>query len=133
MKLFEALQVYEDLCIDTADDVFDCIVTIDWNRADEPNDNCGKFAVELFKKVELVKFFNGAYANAICKWSDLVKNNIEVFKDFVKKEWIESKQYVLEDDDDLQFEWVEQFHLLLAGYGTETDYKKMLNLLSKCN
>lgn len=132
MKLYEAMQMYEDSCIDTADDVFDCIVTIDFEKDCEPKSNYEKFCYELYKKVEFVKFFDGAYAKAICKWSGLVKDNQFVFEEFVRNCWVDEKQYVLDDVDELQYEWVEQFHLLLAGYGDERDYKNMLDLLSKC-
>lgn len=132
MKLYEAMQLYEDSCIDTADDIFDCIVTIDFEKDCEPKSNYEKFCYELYKKVEFVKFFDGAYAKAICKWSSLVKDNQSVFEDFVRKNWQEKYQYVLDDVDELQYEWVEQFHLLLSGQGTEEDYKIHNELLEKC-
>ena len=133
MKLYEVLQTHEELCIDTADKTFDCIVTIDWEKGAEPKNNYEKFQILLYKKVEFEKFFEGAYASAIVDWSGLVDNNKELFREFVKTDWVDEKKYVLNDDDDLLFEWVEQFHYLLAGYGNEPTYASLIKLLEKCN
>lgn len=133
MKLYEALQTYEELCIDTEDKTFECIVTIDWEKGAEPKNNYEKFQILLYKKVEFEKFFEGRYANAIVDWSGLVDNNKELFREYVKTDWVDEKKYVLDDDDDLLFEWVEQFHYLLAGYGSEPTYASLIKLLEKCN
>lgn len=130
MKLYEALKYYEGLSLDTTDTEYDCIVTID--KIEEVKDNYDLFCVELQKKVELKKFIKGYFATAVVDWTGFLKKNKDQFVQYVKENWIESKQYVLNDEDEFFCEWIEQINLLVAGNGTETIYKNFINMLKEC-
>ena len=134
MKLYEALKLYEtkSTSIDTADYVYDEIITVDIFENEIGEDNYETFCIELQKKVELQKFFDGAYANAIVDWTGFLMKNKKAFEKYVKENWIQEKQYVLSDIDDFYCEWLEQFQLLLSGNGTESIYKDMIDLLKTC-
>lgn len=131
MNLYEALKLQESYSIDTCDTVYDCIVTVD-KFDEETNENYDLFCIELQKKVDFVKFFNGAYANAVVDWTGFIKKNKSVFEKYVKENWIENKQYVLENEEEFFCEWIEQLHLLCSGYGTDTTYKNFIKLLKTC-
>lgn len=131
MKLYEAMQIYDNDCFDTCDTVFDAIVTVS-KMENENEDNYSVFSTELYKKVDFVKFFDGAYAKAEVNWTGLIEKNYAQFEKYVKENWIDEKQCVLEDKDDFIYEWIEQIHLLLSGYGTESVYQDMIDLLKTC-
>jgi hypothetical protein len=131
MNLFEAMQIYDNDCFDTCDTVFDAIVTVS-KMEDGDDDNYSNFCKELYKKTDFVKFFDGTYANAVVNWTGLIEKNYTQFEKFVIENWIDEKQYVLEDKDDFIYEWIEQIHLLIAGYGSESTYKDLLELLTNC-
>lgn len=136
MKLIEYLNLYKDgCCIDTADTEIDEIVTVDYNKEDKPDKDfpyLHKFTIALFNKVDLAYLNDGGCCPAVVNYSKLITDNIDLFKDFVKKNWREDKQYVLEDMTELQYEFIKDIHLMLAGYGTETDNRNYYELLSKC-
>jgi hypothetical protein len=86
----------------------------------------------LQKKVDFVEFFNGFFASAVVDWTGFIKKNKSVFEKYVKENWIENKQYVLENEEEFYCEWIEQIHLLCCGYGTDTTYKNFIKLLKTC-
>jgi hypothetical protein len=131
MKLYEALKLQEKFSIDTCDTVYDCIVTVD-KFDEETNENYDLFCIELQKKVDFVEFFNGFFASAVVDWTGFIKKNKSVFEKYVKENWIENKQYVLENEEEFYCEWIEQIHLLCCGYGTDTTYKNFIKLLKTC-
>lgn len=131
MKLYEALKLRNSDTIDTCDTVYDCIVTVD-KQEEKTKDSYSNFCIELQKKVDFEKFFDGAYANAIVDWTGFLKKNYEKFAKYVKENWVVQKQYVLEDEDDFYCEWIEQLHLLLAGCGTSSMYEDLIVFLKTC-
>ena len=78
------------------------------------------------------RFFNGAFASAIVDWTGFLKENKSIFENYVKEYWVEAKQYVLENEDSFFIEWIRQLHLLLAGFETESMYKKLVKMLKDC-
>lgn len=134
MKLIEYLNLYKDgCCIDTADTEIDEIVTIDYNKDDKPDKEFPylyKFTIALFNKVNLAYLNDGGVV--IVDYSKLITDNLELFKNFVKTTWREDKQYVLDDMTELQYEFIKDIHLMLAGYGTETDNRNYYELISEC-
>ena len=134
MKLIEYLNLYKDgCCIDTADTEIDEIVTVDYNKNDKPDDEFPylyKFTIALFNKVNLAYLNDGGAV--IVDYSKLITDNLELFKNFVKTTWREDKQYVLDDMTELQYEFIKDIHLMLAGYGTETDNRNYYELISEC-
>ena len=136
MKLIEYFNLYKDgCCIDTTDTEIDEVVTIDYNKDDKPDKEfpcLHKFAIALFNKVDLAYLIDGGFCPVVADYSKLITDNIDLFKEFVKKNWREDKQYVLEDMTELQYEFIKDIHLMLAGYGTETDNRNYYELISKC-
>lgn len=128
MTLYEWLKVEQD-CIDTYDNVYDAIVTVDYIEDDEymenPDDeNYYKFSVEILKKVNVVK---KAGDNLIVNWNELISNNMEKFRKFSSENWYEQYE---DDDDEFVYQWINEIHMFLAGYVSESIYEKMLDLLA---
>lgn len=116
------------LDIDTYDTEFDICVTvcIDIKRGKnldslEPYD---KFNNLLVRKV----FVESTDKNIVCNWSGFVKKNMALFKAYSKQNWIRT----YDDDDTTIYEWLKDFHLLMAGYGDDAIYKSLNDLLVKC-
>ena len=116
------------LDIDTYDTEFDICVTvcIDIKRGKnldslEPYD---KFNNLLIRKV----FVESTDKNIICNWSGFVKKNMALFKAYSEQNWIRT----YDDDDTTIYEWLKDFHLLMAGYGDDAIYKSLSDLLVKC-
>ena len=116
------------LDIDTYDTEFDVCVTvcIDIKRGKnldslEPYD---KFNNLLVRKV----FVESTDKNIICNWSGFVKKNMALFKAYSEQNWIRT----YDDDDTTIYEWLKDFHLLMAGYGDDAIYKSLSDLLVKC-
>ena len=116
------------LDIDTYDTEFDICVTvcIDIKRGKnldslEPYD---KFNNLLVRKV----FVESTDKNIVCNWSGFVKKNMALFKAYSEQNWIRT----YDDDDTTIYEWLKDFHLLMAGYGDDTIYKSLNDLLVKC-
>ena len=116
------------LDIDTYDTEFDVCVTvcIDIKRGKnldslEPYD---KFNNLLVRKV----FVESTDKNIICNWSGFVKKNMALFKAYSEQNWIRTYN----DDDTTIYEWLKDFHLLMAGYGDDNIYKRLNDLLAKC-
>lgn len=134
MKLIDYLNLYKDCCtIDTADTEIDSVVTIVYDKRTVPDEDfpCyDKFQKALFAKVNLAYLHDNG--TIVVDYSKLITDNIELFKDFVKKHWIDDKQYVLDDMTELQYEFIKEFHLILAGYGTETENRNYYELISEC-
>jgi hypothetical protein len=119
--------------MDTSDTEIDAVVTIDYDKRLEPDKDYpyyDKFQKAFLSKVDI------AYLNpdscVVADYSKLITDNIELFKKFVKEHWVEESQYVLEDMTELQYQFIKEFHLLLAGYGTETDNRNYYELISEC-
>ena len=134
MKLIDYFNLYKFGCtMDTSDTEIDAVVTIDYDKRLEPDKDYpyyDKFQKAFLSKVDI------AYLNpdscVVADYSKLITDNIELFKKFVKEHWVEESQYVLEDMTELQYEFIKEFHLLLAGYGTETDNRNYYELISEC-
>jgi len=102
-------------------------------KNDKPDDEfpyLHKFTIALFNKVNLAYLNDGGAV--IVDYSKLITDNLELFKNFVKTTWREDKQYVLDDMTELQYEFIKDIHLMLAGYGTETDNRNYYELISEC-
>ena len=107
--------VKNDADYDTYDDVYDASVTVSINT--EPEDDYDEFCIGLSKLVE-VKEINH-WGDLICGWSDLISNNMSVFRKFANEHWIKGNYA---DKDDFICEWIKELHMLLAGYGEDGMY-----------
>ena len=125
MTLYDFSYIHE--CdFDTYDDVYDVIVTVSINL--EPGDDYDEFCNELIKLVEVKKILPSG--DPICGWTDLIKRNMDVFRQFSDKHW--GNKY--EDEDDFIYEWIEELHLFLAGYGEDGKYwYYKQEIVDKCN
>lgn len=102
---------------DTYDTVFDYGITVCVDIDSTSDEYYQKFCTGLLKHVE-VDTMGG---DCVLKWSDMIKDNIELFRDFAKKYWTGSDEEL--DDDDLIYEWLKELHYWLAGYTSENVYK----------
>lgn len=136
MYLIDYFKLYKDTCdVDTTDTEIDGVVTICYDKDEEPDQDFPylfKFTQELLKKVRLAYLIDNGVCPVVADYSKLITDNIELFKNFVKTTWREDKQYVLEDEVELRYEFIKDFHLMLAGYGTETDNRNYYELLLEC-
>jgi len=130
MTLYEWLKV-EQNCMDTYDNVFDAVVTVDYIEDDEwkenpESENYYKFCVEIFKKVNVIEKNND---DLIVNWNELISNNMEKFRKFSSENWREDCQYE-DDDDEFVYQWINEIHMYIAGYVGKITYGKMLDMLA---
>lgn len=124
MKLYDYLKLTEN-CYDTSDTVFDAVVTVDFIEENKNNDNYDKFCIELMKKAEVEKVNDDT---PIVKWTELIQNNMEKFKEFTAENWYESCQYE-DDEDEFIYQWINEIHQYMAGNVSEDFYKKLVELV----
>lgn len=128
MKLIDFLRD-EQNDFDTYDTVFDAIVTVCWDdtlleEMKSPRGYDG-FTYKLLRIVDILECSD----TPVVDWSGLLYRNIDLFRDFANKYWYKNNW---EDNDDFVCEWIEQIHLLLAGYESDDGYKKYIELLERC-
>lgn len=62
-------------------------------------------------------------------WSDLIVNNMKLFKDFTNRYW----RYNYEDDEDeFIYQWIYELHAYCSGAANDDIYAEMIALLDKC-
>lgn len=126
MTLFDYMKVtMEDY--DTYDTVYDAIVTVCWIDESEENDNYEKFCIGIIKKVDVENASHcGESVNV--KWTELITNNMEKFREFTKKYWRDDCQYE-DDEDEFICQWIDEIQSYMAGYVSETFYKVLVELV----
>lgn len=123
MKLYEFMKLSQD-DFDTYDTVYDAEVTACYIAENEAKDNYDKFCIELMKKVEVEKVVPESHL--IVKWTELIQNNMEKFKEFARENWI----YDYEDDEDeFIYQWIKEIHYYLAGYVSEDFYDVLVKFV----
>lgn len=124
MKLYDFMKISETDW-DTCDTVYDACVTVCYIDEDdeEEMDSYYKFCIELIKKVEVEKQ-NGDIL--IVKWTDLIHNNMEKFKEFTNKHWRFNYD---DDEDEFIYQWINELHAYLAGYVSEDFYDVLVEFL----
>lgn len=127
MTLYEFGQLGNS-CLDTCDDVFDIIITVDILTDDEENDMgyYGKFANFICKNVNVLGKAGGC--DVVADWSALITENMSVFRKAANAMWYEGS--VPDDDDDFVYEWLTEIHGWLAGGVSESAYKKFMEKYS---
>lgn len=123
MTLYEFGQVGET-CLDTCDDVFDIIITVDILTNDEENDMgyYGKFANFINRNVNVLGKAGGC--DIVADWSALITENLAVFREAANDMWYEWK--IPDDEDDFIYSWLTEIRGWLAGYVSESDYKEFM-------
>ena len=125
MTLHELVTIAQD-DFDTYDTVYDAEVTVCY--IPEPyKENYDRFCMEIIKKVEVEKF-NGRYANAICKWTDLIERNMKVFREFTQMHWHDEAQYE-DDDEEFVYQWINELHAYMSGGVSEDFYEVLIEQL----
>ena len=125
MKLYEIMKLSQD-DYDTYDTVYDAEVTVCYIDEEDAEDNYDKFCIELMKKVEVERIVPESHL--IVKWTELIQNNMEKFKEFTKENWYESCQYE-DDEDEFIYQWIKEIHYYLAGYVSEDFYDKLVEFV----
>lgn len=122
MTLFEYLQIAEN-DFDTYDTKYDTGVTV--CHIDEEDDDYDKFCNNIVKKVNVVEVHKHSLT---VNWSELIERNMDKFKEFTAKHWHKNCQY--EDDiDEFVYQWINEIHMYMAGYVSESFYSKLNNLV----
>ncbi len=108
---------------DTYDTVFDvCVTVCEPYEYDEGNkkDYYDIFNDLIMKNVE-VDYKKSDY-ECICKWNDFIEKNIETFRKAADELWYHTPK----NDDDLIYEWIREINSWMAGYVSESVYKKFV-------
>jgi hypothetical protein len=99
---------------DTCDTTYDAVVTVCYIY--EENDEYDKFCNGIIKKVNVININDDVL---IVNWSELIERNMDKFKKFTKKHW----KYQYENDiDEFVYQWINEIHMYMAGYVSESFY-----------
>ena len=108
---------------DTYDTVFDVCVTVcepyEYDEGEEKQ-YYDIFNDLIMKNVE-VDYKKSDY-ECICKWNDFIEKNIETFRKAADELWYHTPK----NDDDLIYEWIREINSWMAGYVSESVYKKFV-------
>ena len=124
MKLYDFMKLTETDW-DTSDTEYDAGVTVCYIEEGKDNDNYDKFCIELMKKVELEKQNRDVL---IVKWTELIQNNMEKFKEFTAKHWYETCQYE-DDENEFIYQWINEIHSYMAGNVSEDFYETLVEFV----
>lgn len=105
---------------DFGDTEYDAIVTCCY--IDEINDNYDKFCDILTSKVELVRGGDWPVAD----WSGFIKKNLDKFQKFATEYWYEDYS---DDEDELIYQWISEFHGYVAGMVGEKFYDTLVKFI----
>lgn len=126
MILYDLLKVF-NTDFDTYDNVYDAVVTVcSFDEEDEKSDEYyEKFCIGIMKFIEVTK---GSKQALWCNWSDFIKRNIQIFREFEAKYWC--KHY--ENEDDFIYQWIKEIDYWVAGEASEHIYKEFVeNYMSR--
>ena len=124
MKLYDFLKISQN-DFDTYDTVYDTGVTVCYIDEEDAEDNYDKFCIELMKKVDVEELNDDIL---IVKWTELIQNNMEKFKEFTAENWYKNCQYE-DDEDEFIYQWINEIHQYMAGYVSENFYDKLVKLV----
>lgn len=137
MTLYDLYKIKSDgLNDDISDNYIDIAISIsidsDFEKSSEYK-NLIEFTVLLMKKSE-IECINGSVI--VCKFSDIINNNMDLFRKFIRDNWVDSMQYVCSDDSiehgDFHYEILKEFNNVVIGNYSERINKKYLDLLKAC-
>ena len=133
MKLIELAKLQDIWETDIADNEIDICFYICYEKEHKENDFPYMYkSIELLlQKVEVEKI-NGEIV--IGKFSKLIKDNEKLFDDFIKNNWVDSMQWVLENKDNGEYEYeiIKDLGNVVNGDYGESVNKKYYQLLKKC-
>lgn len=122
MKLYDFLKISQN-DFDTEDTIYCAVVTVCYIDEEDAEDNYDKFCIELMKKVEMEKQVGDGL---LVKWTELIQNNMEKFKEFAREHWITAYE---NDDDEFIYQWIKEIHYYMAGYVDEDFYDNLVKLV----
>lgn len=137
MKLYDIYKIKKNgLEDDIADNYIDfafCFCISEEDENDTEYKNMIDFTILLMKKVD-IECINGDII--ICKFSDIINNNMDLIKDFIRKNWIKECQCFLDEDaikyGEFHYEVLKEWNNVIIGnYGEEMN-RKYLDLLKAC-
>lgn len=122
MRLLEYLKI-NNKDEDYGDADFDAIITVCFDIEDDTPylKTYNAFCKKLYSSVQ-IKNKNTVF------WGNLIKNNLELFRDFAVKNW--TIQY--KDDDEFIYQWINELDAYCSGAGSDFIYEQMIMLLNKC-
>jgi len=142
MNLLEYIKMHRgyDCCWDCPDKVFDAVITVDCSVGqdghidiiddrDDEFPNMPLFIKEFVGKVTVVSLMSDG--TPIIDADGLFRRNITEVRKWVKKNW--TMDLETWDDDDIIYQLVQEIHLGIAGYKTNTSYGHYLELLRNCD
>lgn len=143
MKLIDYLMMFrDDPDFDCPDTEIDEVVTVCFDKESVSKHMKGEdldkefpyfdlFEVELYKKVDVAYLLNDG--SPVCDFSKLIMDNKDKFLNYAKRWWIpEYYTYVKDDDTELCYQFIKEFHSLVGGNYDETNNKRYYNLLKRC-
>lgn len=137
MKLWDYLMMYKDYVeLEVPDTEIDNIVCIEFDKSTAAEISkdfpyMDKFTQLLCQKVNIDYFVPDGIP--VCNFSKLINDNIDLFKKHIKKHWVESMQWVIEDDSgELEYEIIKEFDNVIGGRYGESVNKQYFETLSKC-
>lgn len=141
MTLLEYIKMHRgyDVCWDCPDKVFDAVITVDCSVSqdgkvniiedDKEYPNMPLFIKEFIGKVTVVTLQSDG--TPIIDADGLFRRNITEVRQWAKKNW--SVDLGTWDDDDIIYQLIQEIHLGIAGYKTNTGYGNYLKLLRSCD
>lgn len=140
MTLWELLKLYKNgFCDDVSDNYIDYLFCIDFDSKTDSGIQkdfpymC-RFTELLFKKTD-IDYINDDN-RIVCKFSKIIDDNIDIFKQFIKDNYIESMHWIIEDDaidsGELHYHILEDFNAVLSGATGEKANKIFCKLLESC-
>lgn len=133
MTLYDFIKVANN-DYDTYDNVFDGVITVcSFDEEDEQSgDYYEKFRIGIMRFVEVVDN-SATHWGIVCKWTDMIKQNLRIFGEFAEKYWHENTyEAVKDDEDDFIYEWIEELQNWQAGALSESMYKEFVeNYMSR--
>lgn len=121
MTIYDFLK-QEKSDFDTYDTEYDVCVTCCEPYDDDEQENYDVFCECIYKHVELVK--KTGECSCIAKWTKFITDNLSVFRECANNMWYEGS--VPKGDDSLVYKWINEIHLWLAGYVSESEYKEFM-------
>jgi len=140
MKLWDYLSMYRGMVdLDVPDTEIDNAITVSFDsdtkdEIDKEFPYMDKFTQLLYKKLDIAYFVPDGIP--VCNFSKIINENLELFKQHVKKHWTEECQWVLQQDaidaGEFVYEFIKEFGSVVGGRYGESVNKQYYNLLKKC-
>lgn len=137
MKLFDYLMMFkDDVDFDVPDTEIDNVVTVCFSKenAEKISDDfpyMDKFVLKLLKSVDVAYLLSDG--TPVCNFSKIIHDNVDKFKEHIKKTWCDDYQWVLDDDTgEFEYEIIKEFHNVVGGNYGESVNKGYYKLLESC-